>query len=1110
MSSMKRPLVRYIAAALMVGVAFFLRQALSRVAGELPPYITFYPAVMLAAMLGGLGPGLLATALAAFIAGLWILTPEGRFAIGNPADAVSLGLFCAMGAVVSFLAGMLRPSPEEGGPPASSRRGARKLATVFVGIAVVTIGSTFLVYWAGLRVTWANADIAHSTAIVAGLEETLSTLRDAETGQRGFLLTGEEKYLEPYYAALGRVNTNLSQLAHWAKTGDVDPGLAEATARLTKEKLAELDQTIKLRREKGPEAAIAVVRSAADNRIMDDIRSQIATMKAQELAEWNGNVQRRDKAIHFRTFLTAGMALVTLGFLLWAFRRIQLGVANTERAAAAVAQQKQLLAVTLASIGDGVIVTDTRGHVTFLNPEAEKLTGWKHAEAEGQPLTTVFKIVNESTRQPVESPVEKVLRLGAVVGLANHTVLIARDGRELPIDDSGAPIRQPDGTLYGVVLVFRDFSEQRKAQKALQESEALLRAMSEGIPDPLFIKDRESRMVLANPATLRVIGKPPEQVIGKRDSEFYDDPAASQAVMANDRRVMESGQAEAIEENVPTADGPRIFLSTKSPWRDAEGQVIGIIGNARDITERKQMEAALQESEERFRTMVDAITQLAWVAKPDGWIYWYNRRWHEYAGTTPEQMEGWGWQSVHDPQALPAVMERWTASIATGEPFEMVFPLRGADGVFRPFLTRGVPLKDEQGRVVQWFGTNTDISEQKRTEQDLAAAKTSAEQARAIAEDASKAKDHFLAVLSHELRTPLTPVLAMVSLLQEDPRFDAETRESLEMVRRNVEMEARLIDDLLDVTRIERGKVDLDRQPIELCTVLRRAAEVCMPDIEARRLEFGMDVSDGPYLIEADAARLQQVFWNLIKNAVKFTPHGGCVGVRCRRDGKNHVIAEVSDSGDGIESDVLPRLFNAFEQGVRSMKRQFGGLGLGLAISKGLVEMHGGTITAQSEGHGKGATFTVRLPLLAASTGAVSIRKTPPKTAAIAAQAPQTRKVLRILLVEDHGDTAHIMKRLLERGGHEVVHAADVATALQLADEAAFGLLISDLGLPDRSGLELMRELRTRGQTLPGIALSGYGQDQDLQHSREAGFAAHLVKPVNMQQLNETVASLMG
>jgi two-component system, chemotaxis family, CheB/CheR fusion protein len=319
------------------------------------------------------------------------------------------------------------------------------------------------------------------------------------------------------------------------------------------------------------------------------------------------------------------------------------------------------------------------------------------------------------------------------------------------------------------------------------------------------------------------------------------------------------------------------------------------------------------------------------------------------------------------------------------------------------------------------------------------------------------------------------------------------------MIRRNIEMEAGLIDDLLDVTRIARGKIELSRRPIELCTVINRAVEVCKPDIEARRLHFGVDLGPAaPYWVDADGGRLQQVFWNLLKNAIKFTPHGGCVGIRCQPN-EAHVLIEVNDSGIGIEPEALSRIFNAFEQAELSITRHFGGLGLGLAISKSLVEMHGGAIEAHSEGRDKGATFRVRLPLTAPAVQ--------PEVPASAAPQLAVRP-LRILLVEDNGVTAKMMRMVLTAEGHAVETAGDVATAMKLAGQQPFGLLISDLGLPDGSGHDLMRQLRQGGHMLPGIALSGFGQEEDIRQSHEAGFAAHLTKPASREAVIEAIASV--
>jgi two-component system CheB/CheR fusion protein len=319
--------------------------------------------------------------------------------------------------------------------------------------------------------------------------------------------------------------------------------------------------------------------------------------------------------------------------------------------------------------------------------------------------------------------------------------------------------------------------------------------------------------------------------------------------------------------------------------------------------------------------------------------------------------------------------------------------------------------------------------------------------------------------------------------------------EYLEIARRNVELEARLIDDLLDVTRIARGRIELDRKVVDLCTVLNRAAEVCRPDIDARQLHFGIRVDNGPHVVQVDPARMQQVFWNLIKNSVKFTPHGGYVGVHCWRH-HDRAFIEVQDSGEGIEPSALGRIFNAFEQEEMSSRRQFGGLGLGLAISKALVEMHGGSISARSDGKGKGATFTVDLPIYVPHPPAGRL-----PTAVSPAAPQQPARTLKILLVEDHGDTAHVIGRLLGAHGHSVRHAGDVATALELVDQESFDVMLSDLGLPDGSGHDLMRALAARGKRLPAIALSGYGMAADVQASRDAGFLEHVTKPVDIESL---------
>ena len=513
----------------------------------------------------------------------------------------------------------------------------------------------------------------------------------------------------------------------------------------------------------------------------------------------------------------------------------------------------------------------------------------------------------------------------------------------------------------------------------------------------------------------------------------------------------------------------------------------------------------LRASNERLRSTFDsAAAGIARIDLETGRFLQANRQFGVMTGYSPQDLQGMTLVDVTHPGQRPEVEETLRRA-RRGElsgPYFVERQYGRADGRPIDVELHGSVVMDAADQPVEAMVVVIDVTARKHAERELAAAKQAADRARAVAEEASLAKDHFLSVLSHELRTPLSPVFTGVSLLEREP-LSKDGRAVLEVILRNVELESRLIDDLLDLTRITRGKVELVKRPVELRTILDRAVEVCQADMEARRLHFGVDHGPGPYVVEADGARLQQVFWNLLKNAIKFTPPGGRIGLRCRpEDGE--VVVEVADSGIGIEPGALECVFDAFAQAERSITRQFGGLGLGLTISRALIEQHGGTIEARSGGRGQGATFLVRLPLASGATGLA------PEDRSMRPWAGLSGRRLRILLVEDHGDTAELLTAVFELAGHSVEHAGDVATALDAASRGSFDLLVSDLGLPDGTGAELMRELRSRGLGLPGIALSGYGQERDIQGSREAGFAEHLVKPAEPRVLLEAIARVGG
>lgn len=372
-------------------------------------------------------------------------------------------------------------------------------------------------------------------------------------------------------------------------------------------------------------------------------------------------------------------------------------------------------------------------------------------------------------------------------------------------------------------------------------------------------------------------------------------------------------------------------------------------------------------------------------------------------------------------------------------------------------------------------------------------AEAALQQAKDAAEAATRAKDQFLAVLSHELRTPLTPVLATVSILKAQEDLPTALRQDMDLIQRNVEMEATIIDDLLDITRISRGKIDLHPENVDIHDCLQTALEICQSEITAKRQEIRRDFQAVQHHVWADPSRLRQVFWNLLNNAVKFTPQGGRISLRTLNEGDQLKI-EVTDTGIGIEPETMPRIFDPFEQGEQSKSRKFGGLGLGLNIAKTVVELHRGRLTAASEGIGKGAVFTVELTAIAPAEKP----EAPPQSQ------HREERPLRILLVEDHTDTMRVMTKLLQKWGHQVTPAESVRKAKEMESAQEFDLLISDLGLPDGSGLEIMRQAKEH-QGPPGIALSGYGTEEDIRQSREAGFQEHLVKPINFNALLQAI-----
>jgi len=761
------------------------------------------------------------------------------------------------------------------------------------------------------------------------------------------------------------------------------------------------------------------------------------------------------------------------------------------------------------------------------------------------------------------------------------------------------------------------------------------------------------------------------------------------------RRLRQGERIDQFDTVRVRKDGSLINVSlTVSPVRDATGNIIGASKIARDITERKLAEEAIRRSESELQTLANSISQLAWMANPDGHIFWYNRPWYDFTGTDFEKMHGWGWQSVHDPEILPAVLERWKHSIESGEPFEMEFPLRGADGKFHWFLTRANPLRDEQGRVVRWFGTNTDIDESKRIEQalreqtrtlellnetgtvvgstlelqnllqavtdiatQLSGAKFGAffynstdesggsyllytlsgapreafetfgqpratplfgptfkgegpirsddilqdprygqtaphrgmpaghlsvrsylavsvvsrlgevigglffghpevgvfnerteriisgvaaqaavaidnsrlyenlkraaheraqlleaeRAARSEAERANVIKDEFLATLSHELRTPISAILGWSQLLATGEMSPQDVAQGLEAIERNARAQTQLIEDLLDMSRIISGKIRLDVQWADLVSVLDQAVESVRPSADAKQIELRRIIDPHPGPVSGDPTRLQQVFWNLLSNAIKFTPKGGKVDVLLQRV-NSHVEVTIHDTGIGIKPEILPYVFERFRQADSSTTRSFGGLGLGLSIVKNLMELHGGTVRAHSEGEGHGTTFTVSLPLAPIRNREKREHPTALKPPLVDCDHVRLTGV-KVLVIDDEPDAREVLRRVLSQCEAEVTTAQSGMEGLELLRSHRPDVIVSDIGMPEMDGYDFIRQVRSllpaeQGK-IPAIALTAFARSEDRTRAMLAGYQVHVAKPIEPQELVATIGSLV-
>jgi PAS domain S-box-containing protein len=936
----------------------------------------------------------------------------------------------------------------------------------------------------------------------------------------------------------------------------------------------------------------------------------------------------------------------------------------------------QRLADIVENSEDAIISQDLDGHVTSWNPAAERMYGYSAADAIGQSIRLIIPAGREHEEADVVARIRKGVRVPSFETLRQH-----KSGALIDVALTISPIRNREGCVVGSSKMARSIG----ARKRLEARDRFLVALDDAVrphTDPeeitftaaralgehlgvnrcayASVEDDEDTFLLTgnyNDGVDSIVGRYTFRQFGEECLRLMRAGEPYVVVDSdNDPRIGDSHKpsyamtAISAVICVPILKQSRfvaamaVHSATPRTWELDEVELVQrVAGRCWESIERARVTRELRESEHLFRALANSIANLAWMARPDGWIYWYNDQWYAYTGTTPADMEGWGWERVHDPATLPAVKKEWQQSIASGTPFEMVFPLRGADGQFRRFLTRVNPVRDSGGNVVQWFGTNTDVENERRateanaelrererlakeeaelqkrllhslfmqaptliavlrgpehrielanpqiceawrrtgaevinrplfdvlpeardqvfpslladayrsgtpyvgketpatfqrrdgtletayfdfvyspfrgvdgeiegvfaiasdvTEQVLA--RNQVNQLREAAEAANRAKDEFLAMLGHELRNPLSPILTALQLMRLRGTEGSERERTV--IERQVTHLTRLVDDLLDVSRIARGKVQLKEELLELAEVVAKAVEMTSPLLEQRTHTLDLDVPRSGLPLRGDATRLSQVITNLLTNAAKYTAAGGHITVRATEE-QGQVVLRVRDTGIGIAPDVLPHVFDLFVQGRQALDRSQGGLGLGLTIVRNLVEHHGGSVSAYSQGRGAGSEFVVRLPK---ATAAAVAQDRGAANAEAGITTTTSAGGPRVLVVDDNVDAAEMLAAALTVKGCQTRVAHDGPAALLAAEKFRPEIGFLDLGLPVMDGYELAMRLRDIPDLHPIrlIAVTGYGQESDRLKTRQAGFHDHLVKPVDLGAVDKVLAGI--
>jgi PAS domain S-box-containing protein len=810
------------------------------------------------------------------------------------------------------------------------------------------------------------------------------------------------------------------------------------------------------------------------------------------------------------------------------------GLATRPRRALRRAEDlREWISTMAASIGEGLIATDSEGRVLFMNRVAEELTGWSAGSGRGKPLSDVFRVLDEETRQALASPVESVLRSRTSVTVSDTTLLVKRSGEEIAIEDTASPIRRGNSTV-GVVLVFRDATRKRAEKRALAESERLFRSLADTVPALVWIADTSRAHTFFNRAWLEFTGRSTDQESGAgwQRGLHEDDVERWREVF---RRAFQNREGFRIEHRLRSADGSYRWLDNHGvPRFDADGRFTGFIGACVDITERKEAEQRQGVLADASRTLTTAnvrtevletVADLLVPALVD-WAFFdlleegrLFRRVIRHANPAHAPIAGMMRDfeiSRHDRlgaahvvqtgelQLIPKISDdqkseisdkRSEAARLMGAKSMIAVPLRGRSGVVGALTVVRVEASASFDEADALFV------------QDLADRTALAFENAALFEQlqsANRAKDDFLATLSHELRTPMTSILGWAAMLRDRQLDEVTLRTGVDSIHKSARAQAQLIDEVLDISRIVTGKLMLEVEPLELPSVITSAVDTVRPAAEAKQISIDVHLEPNVGRVLGDPNRLRQVIWNLLSNAVKFSSRDHRISVRLERKAAD-VLISVEDQGQGIPEEFLPHLFQRFSQLDSSSTRTHGGLGIGLALVRHLVELHGGSVSASSEGLGKGARFVVSLPMMQLQENAGMPEEG-------SARRTGVLRDLRILVVEDDMYAREMIDLVLRQSGALTALASSAPEALAHFESDQIDVILSDIGLPDEDGYSLMRKIRGKGAAVrtPSIALTAFGRPEDRKQAIDAGFDDYIAKPVEPNDLVAAIARAVG